>query len=198
MFTQKCSKVCCIKRIFTATGGLSQGGFLELGLQGGPVLYLQNLGGGQSQPVPPHEHTGSNLETDSDSSQDGPRTQGRDPRFRRPEMSHIYHTTTTRQTAENLKHGGSPQALQDRKLASIRPCWALEPKIRMGSQGLSLHSVGPSLSEPWWGLLGSIRRQQGGPSLHHPSQRSRIAWRLPTLPQPGDRAPCPSFLEHCF
>lgn len=134
MFTQKCSKVCGINHIFTATGGLSQGDFLELWVQGGPELYLQNLGGGQSQPVPPHGHIGSNLDADSDSSQDGPRTQGRDPTFRPPEMSHMYHTTTARQT-ENLKHGGTPQALLDRRLVSTSPAGPWSQKLGWEAKG---------------------------------------------------------------
>lgn len=119
MFTQKCRKVWCINHIVTATEGHSQGGFPEVRVQGGPELYLQNLGGRRSQPTPPQGHTDSSLEADSVSPQDGPRTHGRDPRFRPPEIPHIYHTTTAGQTAEDPQHGDPLQAFPDRSLASI-------------------------------------------------------------------------------
>lgn len=49
-------------------------------------------------------------------------------------MSQIHHTATPRQTDEDSQHEGPSQALADMRLASIRPCWALEPEARMGKQ----------------------------------------------------------------
>lgn len=63
------------------------------------------------------------------------------------------------------------------------------PKLGWGGKEPSLPSIvwapGPSPSGPPWCSLGTWVRQQGGPSSHHPSQRSVHSLETPASPQLG-------------